>query len=142
GLEKLLERRPSQLSGGEKQRVAIARALTRDLNLLLFDEPFANLDFKIRTEARIELKRLLREFPVTAVYVTHDQTEAVSLSQRIAIMRAGHFEQVGTYQQLYHSPRNVFVAGFVGTPTMNLFEGKVDDGRWWGDNFGGYPIRS
>ncbi|MEQ8672993.1 MAG: ABC transporter ATP-binding protein [Aggregatilineales bacterium] len=142
GLEKLLDRRPRQLSGGEQQRVSIARALTRDWRVLLFDEPFANLDAKLRTEARIELKRLLNKFPISTVYVTHDQTEAVSLAHRIAVMNAGKFEQIGTYQQLYDSPVNLFVATFIGTPAINLFHGKVEDGVWHGDNFGGYAVRS
>ncbi|MBL8164863.1 MAG: ABC transporter ATP-binding protein [Anaerolineae bacterium] len=141
GLEKLLDRRPGQLSGGERQRVGIARALSRDLRLLLFDEPFANLDAKYRHEARVELKRLLNAFPVTSIYVTHDQTEAIALSHRIAIMREGHMEQVGTYQQLYSNPHNLFVATFIGSPQMNLFHGHVEDGVWRGENFGGYPIR-
>ncbi|PJF21450.1 MAG: hypothetical protein CUN56_11040 [Phototrophicales bacterium] len=142
GLEKLLERRPRQLSGGEKQRVAVARALTRDLNLLLFDEPFSNLDAKLRTQARVELKRLLYEFPVTSFYVTHDQDEAVALSNRIGIMRNGKFEQIGTYQHLYHSPVNLFVAMFFGKPAMNRFDGVVRGGYWYGENFGGYRVRS
>lgn len=142
GLEKLLDRHPRQLSGGEQQRVSVARALTRDMRLLLFDEPFANLDAKLRTAARVELKRLMNEFPVTSVYVTHDQTEAISLSKRIAVMRDGAFEQVGTYQQLYESPVNLFVASFVGIPPVNLFEGRVADGQWWGENFGGFPVRT
>jgi ABC-type sugar transport system ATPase subunit len=141
GIEYLMSKQPKQLSGGEKQRVAIARALTRDLRILLFDEPFANIDGQLRAGARVELKRLLTEFPVTSIYVTHDQTEAVSLSRRIAVMREGHFEQIGTYQQLYDTPLNLFVASFVGTPTINLFPGKVQGDRWYGENFGGYPIR-
>ncbi|HLV36888.1 MAG TPA: ABC transporter ATP-binding protein [Spirillospora sp.] len=141
GLEKLLERRPSHLSGGERQRVGIARALARDPRVFLFDEPFANLDAKIRAQARVELKRLLYEFPVTSVYVTHDQVEAVALAHRIAVMRAGRIEQVGTYHQLYHNPVNLFVATFIGTPIMNEFAGYVVDGYWQGENFGGYPIR-
>jgi ABC-type sugar transport system ATPase subunit len=141
GLDKLLERRPAQLSGGEKQRVGIARALARDLKVLLFDEPFANLDAKYRAEARVELKRLLNAFPVTAVYVTHDQHEAIALSHRIAVMRSGQIEQVGTYQQLYSSPHNLFVAQFIGTPPINLLEGQVIDGHWKGVNFGGYSVR-
>jgi len=142
GLDDLLERRPSHLSGGERQRVAIARALTRDMRVLLFDEPFANLDAKLRAEARVELKRLLNEFPITSIYVTHDQIEAVALSHRIAVMRAGRLEQMGTYQQLYRSPLNLFVATFVGTPSINLFEGRVENGHWQGENFGGYPVRT
>jgi ABC-type sugar transport system ATPase subunit len=141
GLDALLERRPAQLSGGERQRVAIARALTRDMRVLLFDEPFANLDAKLRAEARVELKRLLNEFPVTSIYVTHDQMEAVALSHRIAVMRAGRLEQVGTYQQLYRNPHNLFVATFVGMPPINLFPGRVENGHWYGENFGGYAIR-
>ncbi len=142
GLEKLLDRRPRQLSGGEQQRVSVARALTRDMRLLLFDEPFANLDAKMRTSSRVELKKLLNEFPVTSVYVTHDQMEAIALSHRIAVMRAGQFEQVGTYQHLYESPINLFVAKFVGTPPLNTFEGQVYEGVWQGENFGDFPLRT
>ncbi len=141
GLDKLLGRRPKQLSGGEQQRVSIARALARDMRLLLFDEPFANLDAKFRAEARVELKRLLQEFPATTVYVTHDQTEAVALSHRIAVMRAGKLEQIGTYHDLYTRPINLFVAEFIGIPTINLFLGYTENGQWHGENFGGYPIR-
>jgi multiple sugar transport system ATP-binding protein len=142
GLQKLMDRRPSQLSGGERQRVAIARALTRDPRVFLFDEPFSSLDAKLRTSARVELKRLLREFPVTSVYVTHDQNEAVSLAHRIAVMRVGKIEQIGDYQTLYDNPRNLFVATFVGVPTINLFEGRVSEHRWQGECFGPYPVRS
>lgn len=142
GLDKLLERRPAQLSGGEQQRVSIARALTRDLRVLLFDEPFANIDALLRTQARIELKRLLREFPVTTVYVTHDQDEASALGHKIAVMRDGRIEQIGTYAQLLESPVNLFVAQFVGVPTINMFHGHAQNGTWQGDNFGGYPFRT
>lgn len=141
GLERLLDRKPSQLSGGERQRVGIARALARDPRVFLFDEPFSSLDAKIRAQARVELKRLLQEFPVTSIYVTHDQVEAVALAHHIAVMRAGKIEQIGTYSQLYNSPVNLFVAGFIGTPLINEFPGRVEDGRWHGKNFGGYPIR-
>jgi ABC-type sugar transport system ATPase subunit len=141
GLDVLLERRPSQLSGGEQQRIGIARALTRDMRVLLFDEPFANLDAKYRAEARVELKRLLNAFPVTSIYVTHDQTEAIALSHRIAVMREGRMEQVGTYHQLYTNPVNLFVATFIGSPPMNLFPGRIENGHWYGENFGGYPVR-
>jgi multiple sugar transport system ATP-binding protein len=142
GIDQLLRKFPRQLSGGEKQRVSIARALTRDQKLLLFDEPFANLDAKIRASARVEPKRLLYEFPVTSIYVTHDQIEAVALAKRIAVMRNGKFEQVGPYQLLYDSPVSLFVAEFIGTPTINTFEGRVFDGVWQGDTFGGYKLRS
>lgn len=141
GLELLMDRHPRQLSGGERQRVAVARALARDPRVFLFDEPFSNLDAKLRTTARIELKRLLHEFPVTSVYVTHDQIEAVSLAHRIAVMRAGKIEQVGDYQTLYENPVNRFVASFIGTPSINLFEGYVHEHHWQGINFGGFPIR-
>lgn len=141
GLDKLLDRVPSKLSGGEKQRVSIARALTRDLDVLLMDEPFANIDAKLRHEARIELQRLMSAFPVTAVYVTHDQTEAVALSRRVAVMNDGRLEQVGTYQQLYDNPKNLFVATFVGNQSMNLLRGFAIDGQWKGDTFAGFPIR-
>lgn len=142
GLEQLLARRPRQLSGGEQQRVSIARALTRDRRVMLFDEPFANLDAKYRAEARVELKRLLNEFPVTSIYVTHDQIEAIALARRIAVMNKGKIIQVGTYRQLYDSPINLFVATFIGTPTINIFNGYVRDGYWYGEDFGEYPIRS
>jgi multiple sugar transport system ATP-binding protein len=141
GLEKLLDRRPRQLSGGERQRVGIARALARDPRLFLFDEPFSNLDAKLRGQSRVELKKLLTEFPVTSLYVTHDQVEAVSLAHRIAVMRAGRIEQVGDYETLYRNPINLFVAAFIGTPTMNLFQGVVRDHQWHGEAFAGLPIR-
>jgi ABC-type sugar transport system ATPase subunit len=141
GLDHLLGRKPAQLSGGEQQRIGIARALARDMRLLLFDEPFANLDAKYRTEARIELKRLLNAYPVTSIYVTHDQTEAIALSHKIAVMRDGRLEQVGTFQQLYDNPHNIFVATFVGVPIMNLFPGRIENGHWHGENFGGFPVR-
>jgi multiple sugar transport system ATP-binding protein len=141
GIEQLMSRRTDKLSGGEKQRISVARALTRDLNVLLLDEPFAHLDAKFRTEARHELKRLLQEFPVTTIYITHDQIEAVSLAHRIAVMRAGKVEQIGTYSHLYESPLNMFVATFIGMPPINLFEGYVDRAHWYGKNFSGYPIR-
>ncbi len=141
GLEKLMNRKPSQLSGGEKQRVAIARALTRDPRVFLFDEPFSSLDAKLRANARVELKRLLHEFPVTSIYVTHDQNEAISLSHRIAIMRVGKIEQIGDYHTLYDNPRNLFVATFLGVPTINLFDGRVREHQWQGEHFGPYPVR-
>jgi ABC-type sugar transport system ATPase subunit len=119
----------------------VARALARDPRVFLFDEPFSNLDAKLRAQARVELKKLLHEFPVTSVYVTHDQNEAVALAHRIAVMRSGKIEQVGTYHILYHNPINQFVATFVGTPTINLFEGHVEGHHWQGESFGGYPIR-
>jgi ABC-type sugar transport system ATPase subunit len=140
-LDLLLDRFPDQLSGGEKQRVSIARALARDLEILLCDEPFASLDAGYRSKARLELKRLLAEFSVTTVYVTHDQLEAMALADRIAVMNAGKIEQIGTYRQLYDTPQSLFVATFIGAPTINLFAGEVVGGEWQGENFGGFPIR-
>lgn len=141
GIDALLDKFPSQLSGGEKQRISIARAFARDLRLLLFDEPFANLDAKFRSSARVELRKLMNEFPVTSVLVTHDQHEAASLARRIVLMREGQIIQTGSYETLYQSPINLFVAQFIGTPVMNLFPGVVRDGQWYGENFGGYPLR-
>ena len=141
GLEHLLERRPSQLSGGERQRVGVARALARDPRVFLFDEPFSNIDAKLRGTARVELRRLLNEFPVTSVYVTHDQHEAIALCDRIAVMNEGAVEQIGTYQQLFTHPLNQFVAQFIGSPPINLLRGQVQDHRWYGRTFGGFELR-
>jgi ABC-type sugar transport system ATPase subunit len=141
GLERLMGRMPTKLSGGEQQRVAIARALARDPRIFLFDEPFSNLDAKLRTQARVELKRLLQEFPVTSVYVTHDQVEANALAHKIGVLRDGRLEQVGTYRTLYENPTNLFIARFIGSSPINLFEGRVSDHRWQGAQFGGYTIR-
>src|SRR5690606_10321147 len=140
GIEKLMGKFPRQLSGGEKQRVAIARAFARDLKLLLFDEPFANLDAKLRQQARIEARRLLNNYPVTTVYVTHDQQEAELMSNRLVLMKNGRIVQVGSYRSLYDTPANIFVAEFIGVPTINLFEGVIRDGRWYGDDFGGFVV--
>jgi multiple sugar transport system ATP-binding protein len=142
GIEHLMDKFPRHLSGGEKQRVAIARAFARDLKLLLFDEPFANLDAKFRQTARLEARRLLNSFPVTTVYVTHDQQEASMMSDRVMVMNDGQIVQVGDYQTLYENPINTFVAEFVGVPTINLLKGKIRDGKWYGENFGGFPLPS
>jgi ABC-type sugar transport system ATPase subunit len=129
GFDDLLKRKPGTLSGGQQQRVAIGRAIVRDPVLFLFDEPLSNLDAKLRVQTRIEIKRLLRRFQITSIYVTHDQVEAITLGDRIAVMRAGRIEQVGTYNELMDTPANAFVAGFLGSPAMNLFaEGTVRDG--------------
>lgn len=140
GIEHLMRKFPRQLSGGEKQRVAIARAFARDLKLLIFDEPFANLDAKLRTTARLEARRLLSEYPVTTLYVTHDQQEASLMSERVMILREGHIEQVGSYQHLYYHPVNLFVAEFVGVPITNLYPGHARDGYWYNAIFGGFKI--
>jgi len=140
-LKPLLSRKPPTLSGGERQRVAIARCLARDPRLFLFDEPFSNLDAKVRTSARVELKRLLQRYQVTSIYVTHDQVEAIALSDRIAVLNKGQLMQIGTFAHLYETPRNVFVAGFLGKPPMNLFDGYAEDGMWIGKAFDWGPIR-
>ncbi len=141
-LKPLLSRKPPTLSGGEQQRVAIARCLARDPRVFLFDEPFSNLDAKLRTDTRVELKRLLQRYRITTIYVTHDQTEAIALADRIAIMREGRLVQIGTFEQLYNAPVNAFVAGFFGKPAMNLFPGFAHHGTWEGATFSYGPIRS
>ncbi|MCX6047901.1 MAG: ATP-binding cassette domain-containing protein [Chloroflexi bacterium] len=129
GFNALLERKPGTLSGGQQQRLAIARAIVRNPRLFLFDEPLSNLDAKLRMQTRIEIKRLLRRFQITALYVTHDQTEAIALGDQIVVMRAGKVEQMGPYLTLLQRPVNTFVAGFIGAPPMSLFsEGKIGDG--------------
>lgn len=128
GFKELLPRRPRTLSGGERQRVAIARAIVRAPRLLLFDEPLSNLDAKLRVQTRTEIKRLLRRFSITTLYVTHDQVEAIALADQIVIMHDGRIEQTGTYQDLMEDPVNVFVAGFLGLPPMNLFAGGFISG--------------
>ncbi len=140
-IQHLLSRKPPTLSGGEQQRVAVARCLARDPKLFLFDEPLSNLDAKLRTQTRVQIKRLLRHYGITAVYVTHDQVEAVALADRIAVMRAGHIEQVGTYPEVYRAPVNVFVAEFLGNPSMNLFLGRACEDCWEGKGFVVRPIR-
>ena len=129
GFDRLLSRKPPTLSGGELQRVAIARCIVRDPRLFLFDEPLSNLDAKLRSQTRVEIKRLLRRFAITSLYVTHDQTEALALGDRIAVMRRGQIDQVGTYSELYERPGNAYVAGFLGSPPMNLFPAEVSEGQ-------------
>jgi multiple sugar transport system ATP-binding protein len=128
-LEQLLERRPSQLSGGQRQRVAMGRAIVRNPEVFLFDEPLSNLDAKLRTQMRIEIKKLHAKVQSTVIYVTHDQVEAMTLADRIVIMRDGHIEQVGTPEEVFRRPATRFVAGFIGSPPMNLQEAMVDDGQ-------------
>jgi ABC-type sugar transport system ATPase subunit len=129
GFEALLGRMPGTLSGGQKQRVAIARAICRDPRLLLFDEPLSNLDAQLRSSTRIEIRRLINRFAITTLYVTHDQTEATIMGDRLAIMDRGRVLQIGTYQDIYAQPASAFVAGFLGAPPMNLFEGSVEGNR-------------
>ena len=123
-LEDQAERRPQQLSGGQRQRVALARALLRDPSLYLLDEPMSNLDAQLRDELRPELKRLILQGPQPVLYVTHDQQEAMALADRIAVLKDGRIEQIGTPQELYHQPQSPFVAGFIGRPQINWIEGN------------------
>ena len=121
----LLDRKPSQLSGGQRQRVAMGRALVRDPRIFLFDEPLSNLDAKLRVDMRIEIKRLHQTTGTTIVYVTHDQIEAMTLATKIAVLKDGEVQQVGTPAQIYNTPANLFVADFMGSPAMNLIEGTI-----------------
>jgi len=126
GLEDLLDRRPAHLSGGQRQRVAMGRAIVREPKAFLMDEPLSNLDAKLRVGMRASLAQLHTRLGTTTVYVTHDQTEAMTLGQRVAVLRDGRILQVDTPQRLYHEPRDVFVAAFIGTPAMNLVEATID----------------
>jgi multiple sugar transport system ATP-binding protein len=128
GLTPLLDRKPRQLSGGQRQRVAVGAALVRQAGVLLFDEPLSNLDAKLRVHMRVELKRLHQQIRSTMVYVTHDQIEAMTMGDRIVIMNGGKICQVGTAMDVYDRPATRFVAGFIGTPPMNFFEGEIRDG--------------
>ena len=132
GLSELLDRRPRELSGGQQQRVALGRALVREPSVLLMDEPLSNLDAALRVQARGEIRRLQREVGTTTVYVTHDQVEALTLGDRIAVMNEGRLEQAGTPEQLYDEPANVFVGGFIGSPPMSFL-------RWDGALLGVRP---
>ncbi|MBE0477278.1 MAG: sn-glycerol-3-phosphate ABC transporter ATP-binding protein UgpC [Coriobacteriia bacterium] len=131
GVEQLLDRKPGQLSGGQRQRIAVARAIVREPQVFLLDEPLSNLDAKLRVNTRAEISKLHKRLGTTFVYVTHDQTEAMTMADRIAVMDVGIIQQVGTPQELYDHPRNVFVAGFIGSPAMNFFSARIDqaDGR-------------
>jgi multiple sugar transport system ATP-binding protein len=132
-IEDLLDRRPAQLSGGQRQRVAIGRAIVRKPAVFLFDEPLSNLDAKLRAETRLELKELHRRLGATILYVTHDQTEAMTLATRIAVMNRGAIEQIGPPQEIYDRPATSFVAGFTGAPAMNLVPGILHEagGKLW-----------
>ncbi|WP_158044337.1 ABC transporter ATP-binding protein [Skermanella pratensis] len=128
GLTKLLARYPKELSGGQRQRVAMGRAIVRDPKVFLFDEPLSNLDAKLRVAMRAEIKELHQRLRTTTVYVTHDQIEAMTMADKIVVMRDGIVEQVGAPLDLYDSPDNLFVAGFIGSPAMNLIEGRIEGG--------------
>jgi multiple sugar transport system ATP-binding protein len=127
-LKQHLDRKPSQLSGGQRQRVAMGRAIVRDPKAFLMDEPLSNLDAKLRVQMRAEVARLQDRLSTTMVYVTHDQTEAMTLGDRVAIMRAGMLQQVASPMELYNHPKNLFVAGFIGSPAMNFLPGRISDG--------------
>jgi multiple sugar transport system ATP-binding protein len=129
GIGQLLDRKPKQLSGGQRQRVAVARAIVRNPSVFLFDEPLSNLDAKLRVQTRAEITKLQQRLKTTCVYVTHDQIEAMTMGNRIAVMNAGRIQQVGTPLEVYDRPANVFVAQFIGTPPMNFFDATVQDGR-------------
>ena len=129
GLEKLLDRRPAALSGGQRQRVAIGRAMVRDPVAFLFDEPLSNLDAQLRSQMRMEIKSLHRRLGTTIVYVTHDQVEAMTMADKIVVMRDGNILQVGTPTDLYENPNDVFTARFIGSPSMNMIEGTLTNGH-------------
>ncbi|MBQ7635889.1 MAG: ABC transporter ATP-binding protein [Lachnospiraceae bacterium] len=128
-IDELLDRKPSELSGGQQQRVAIARALVKMPRILLLDEPLSNLDARLRLQTREEIRRIQRETKITTIFVTHDQEEAMSISDVIVVMKLGVVQQIGAPQDVYDSPKNLFVAKFLGTPPINVFEGKVSGGK-------------
>src|ERR671925_409516 len=128
-LEQHLDRKPANLSGGQRQRVAMGRAIVREPKAFLMDEPLSNLDAKLRVEMRAAVSRLQQRLGTTTVYVTHDQTEAMTLGDRVAVMRAGILQQVASPRELYDTPRNIFVAGFIGSPAMNFFSGVIEGER-------------
>mgnify|MGYP000633809253 CR=1 FL=1 len=128
-LESYLDRKPKTLSGGQRQRVAIGRAIVRGPEVFLFDEPLSNLDAELRVEMRVEITRLHRELGTTIIYVTHDQVEAMTLADKIVVLKEGRIQQVGAPLSLYDDPQNIFVAGFIGSPTINLLKGSITDGK-------------
>ncbi|WP_116134035.1 ABC transporter ATP-binding protein [Tropicimonas sp. IMCC34043] len=139
-LDPYLDRRPKALSGGQRQRVAIGRAIVRGPDVFLFDEPLSNLDAELRVEMRVEIARLHKEIGATMIYVTHDQTEAMTLANKIVVLRDGRVEQVGAPLELYRDPDNRFVAGFIGSPAMNFCPGKVVDGKVKVPGLGAEPL--
>ena len=133
-LDDFLHRRPAELSGGQRQRVALARAIVREPNVFLMDEPLSNLDAKLRVSTRAQIKNLSHELAVTTVYVTHDQIEAMTLADRVVVMKQGVVQQVGTPTDIYDKPANAFVASFIGNPAMNLMDGELRDGTFTAEN--------
>ena len=141
GITQYLDRKPKALSGGQRQRVAIGRAIVRDPKVLLMDEPLSNLDAKLRNEMRAEIIKLRKRIDTTFIYVTHDQTEAMTLGDRIVIMRDGYIQQIGTPQEVFNHPANLFVAGFIGMPQMNFFDAKlIREGNKFFVELGGYKV--
>src|SRR5213595_506377 len=138
GIQELLKRKPRQLSGGQRQRVAVGRAIVRHPQVFLFDEPLSNLDAKLRVQMRVELKKLHQRLGTTAIYVTHDQVEAMTLGDRVVVMRDGWVQQVGDPMTLYNEPANRFVAGFIGSPAMNFADVRIagENGGLWAEGEG------
>ncbi|WLR51407.1 sn-glycerol-3-phosphate ABC transporter ATP-binding protein UgpC [Bacillus tianshenii] len=134
GLDKLLDRKPKALSGGQRQRVALGRAIVRDAKVFLMDEPLSNLDAKLRVQMRTEISNLHQRLNTTTIYVTHDQTEAMTMATRIVVMKDGVIQQVGAPKEIYDNPENVFVGGFIGSPAMNFFKGSLQDNHFVMDN--------
>ena len=130
GLEEYLKRKPKALSGGQRQRVALGRAIVRDAKVFLMDEPLSNLDAKLRVQMRAEISKLHRRLDTTTIYVTHDQTEAMTMATRLVVMKDGIIQQVGAPKDVYEKPENVFVASFIGSPSMNFFHGKLENGKF------------
>ncbi|TLS38025.1 ABC transporter ATP-binding protein [Pseudalkalibacillus caeni] len=130
GLEQLLDRKPKALSGGQRQRVALGRAIVRDPQVFLMDEPLSNLDAKLRVQMRAEISKLHQRLQTTTIYVTHDQTEAMTMATRIVVMKDGVIQQVGSPKQVYDTPDNVFVGGFIGSPAMNFLNGQLEDSHF------------
>jgi multiple sugar transport system ATP-binding protein len=138
-LTEYLDRRPKQLSGGQRQRVALGRAIVRNPKVFLMDEPLSNLDAKLRVQMRSEIKKLHEKLQTTFIYVTHDQTEALTMGDRIVVLDKGHIQQVDTPEEIYNNPKNTFVAGFVGSPQMNFIDGECLDDKYKGLTVGIRP---
>ncbi len=134
GLEPYLQRKPKAMSGGQRQRVALGRAIVRRPKVFLMDEPLSNLDAQLRVQMRAEIARIHENVGATTIYVTHDQTEAMTMATRIVVMKNGKIQQIGTPKEVYNRPANMFVGGFIGSPAMNFFNGEYADGKFWFDN--------
>ncbi|MCP8617543.1 ABC transporter ATP-binding protein [Salirhabdus salicampi] len=130
GLTEYLKRKPKAMSGGQRQRVALGRAIVRDAKVFLMDEPLSNLDAKLRVQMRAEIQKLHQRLQTTTIYVTHDQTEAMTMATRLVVMKDGLIQQIGTPKQVYDEPNNIFVGGFIGSPSMNFFNGHLEDGKF------------